>query len=108
MPSPNKVPQNCHSGICCPFKTLGPVRWLFFVLLLTIPLHLSQGQYHQTRNVINHNNCADFVSIHGSTNVNEFSFLQLLNERESPIRFHTQEGYITIQIPAHNFEAPIL
>jgi hypothetical protein len=106
MASEIKIPAKSPSGILSPSKkTLGQALLMFiFLFLLTLNNHV-QGQFHKTLNSINHNDCVDFVSIHGSTNVNEFSFLQLLNDRESPIRFHTQEGYITIQIPAHNFEA---
>ncbi|MCA1745371.1 MAG: hypothetical protein LC643_06680, partial [Bacteroidales bacterium] len=78
---------------------------MLILLLLFARFNYAQGQFNKTQSAINHSECVDFVSIQGSTNVNEFSFLQLLNERESPIRFHTQEGYITIQIPAHKFEA---
>ncbi len=106
MASKNKIPAKTPSGILSPSKnTLGLAQLMLIFLLLFAPINDAQGQYNRVHNTINHNECVDFVSIQGSTNVNEFSFLQLLNERESPIRFHTQEGYITIQIPAHNFEA---
>lgn len=106
MASEIKIPAKSPSGILSPSnKTLGqPLLMIIFLFLLTLNNHV-QGQYQKTQNTINHNDCVDFVSIQGSTNVNEFSFLQLLNQKESPIKFHTQEGYITLQIPAHNFEA---
>ncbi len=106
MTSNNKIPTNPPFGILSPSKNiLRLVQLMLISLLLLAPSIDSEAQFSKTNNTINHNECVDFVSIQGSTNVNEFSFLQLLNERESPIQFHTQEGYITIQIPAHNFEA---
>lgn len=106
MPTKNKILTKTPSGILSPLKnTTGLAQPMLILLLILAPFYHAQGQYTKTHNTINENDCVDFVSIKGSTNVNEFSFLQLLNERESPIRFHTQEGYITIQIPAHNFEA---
>ncbi len=106
MTSKNKIPAKTPFGILSPFKNrMGHARGMFIFLLLFSALDLAQGQYQKTQNTIKHNDCVNFVSIHGSTNINEFSFLQLHNKKESPIKFHTQEGYITIQIPAHNFEA---
>lgn len=106
MASKNKIPVKTPFGILSPSKnTLGLAQLMLISLLLFAPFIHAQGQYNKIHNSINHNECVNYVTIKGSTNVNEFSFIQLLNEKESPIKFHTQEGYITIQIPAHNFEA---
>ena len=106
MSSENEIPTNTTSGNFAPSNTiLGLVKKMAIFLLLLTPFHYAQGQYNKLLNTINHNECVDFVSIHGSTNINEFSFLQKLKESEHPIRFHTQEGYISIQIPSRDFEA---
>jgi hypothetical protein len=106
MTSKNKIPKNTVYGIFSPSRrVLGYGHLMLIFIFLLIPTNHTIAQFDKTNNVINHNNCIDFVSIQGSTNVNDFSFIQLLKDSESPISFHTQEGYISIQIPAHNFEA---
>lgn len=90
--NPKTSPKNNSAGL--------PLLW-FLACFLTCFAPLTA----QTESAGNkHSDCHNFITIEGSTNVNEFSFQQMLEDQRSLIRFYPQEGYLSVQIPSKNFE----